>query len=648
MPFNKVRRGLQVWLAAAGVLAGSALGFAATAHGDAASVAGVVVDDAGNGIPGVELKLYEAEVLSATVGGNAQPEPATAYTDQDGGYLFDGLAPGFYTILEVQPEGYGDGPDIAGTAGGSPDGDDSIVDIELVSGEEATGYEFGELTGALRGLVFQDHNDDGTFDTGEERIPDVVLTLTGTDVDGNPVMLTTITESDGVYEFTGLVAGRYTVHETQPSGYANGKEVTGTAGGIVAAPNTVTEIDLEAAEHASYYLFAEIAGVLNGIVFVDSNGDGDTDVGENGRLGGVTVVLEDDLGNEIDSTTTDGDGAYLFAGVTGGEYTVRETQPGGYGSTSPNAVGLEIEPGDGATVTFGEELGSIGDFVWSDDNRNGLQDAGEAGVGGVEVNLLLDGVPVDTTSTDGDGRYRFTGVEVGTYQVSFVAPQDMTFTSEGKPDAARNSDPNRATGRTGGVEIMIDGDEITHLSDVDAGLVDRIVDLAAALTVDNELPAVGEPVVFTGVLTNVGTLPVTGAMAVITIPEGLTIVSAGGPGWDCEIDGQVATCATDLVLQPEEATPPITVETRATYAFRTTTASIRVTLADGSADDNESNDQALVSLRVEQDEPAQQGAVSDLVSTGSPILPQAVVGLVAMLLGIGAVTFARRRRRDTR
>ena len=33
-------------------------------------------------------------------------------------------------------------------------------------------------------------------------------------------------------------------------------------------------------------------------------------------------------------------------------------------------------------------LGAIGDIVWYDDNRNGIQDDGELGVAGVEVWLL--------------------------------------------------------------------------------------------------------------------------------------------------------------------------------------------------------------------------------------------------------------------
>ena len=49
-------------------------------------------------------------------------------------------------------------------------------------------------------------------------------------------------------------------------------------------------------------------------------------------------------------------------------------------------------------------LASIGDFVWEDMNRNGVQDNGEPGVAGVTVNLKDGtGAIVGTMTTDGSG-----------------------------------------------------------------------------------------------------------------------------------------------------------------------------------------------------------------------------------------------------
>lgn len=59
-------------------------------------------------------------------------------------------------------------------------------------------------------------------------------------------------------------------------------------------------------------------------------------------------------------------------------------------------------------------LGSLGDFVWFDENKNGIQDPEETGVKDVIVNLYtvtngeVSGTPEKTTRTDENGYYLFT------------------------------------------------------------------------------------------------------------------------------------------------------------------------------------------------------------------------------------------------
>lgn len=62
--------------------------------------------------------------------------------------------------------------------------------------------------------------------------------------------------------------------------------------------------------------------------------------------------------------------------------------------------------------------GTIGDFVWNDMNRDGIQDTGEPGIGDVNVLLKNDlGVTIDTKITDASGFYHFTDLCSGTYTV---------------------------------------------------------------------------------------------------------------------------------------------------------------------------------------------------------------------------------------
>ena len=65
----------------------------------------------------------------------------------------------------------------------------------------------------------------------------------------------------------------------------------------------------------------------------------------------------------------------------------------------------------------------IGDFVWNDLDRDGIQDPGEPGIAGVVVQLVDEnGFVIATAVTDGSGFYQF-GVEVGTWTV-VVAPEN--------------------------------------------------------------------------------------------------------------------------------------------------------------------------------------------------------------------------------
>jgi hypothetical protein len=67
----------------------------------------------------------------------------------------------------------------------------------------------------------------------------------------------------------------------------------------------------------------------------------------------------------------------------------------------------------------------VGDYVWNDLNKNGIQEAGEPGIGGVKLTLTgtsASGASVTrTTTTDSSGKYLFDGLEPGSYMVKVDA-----------------------------------------------------------------------------------------------------------------------------------------------------------------------------------------------------------------------------------
>ena len=87
---------------------------------------------------------------------------------------------------------------------------------------------------SLSGVVFADFNDDGQVDFGEQGIPGVPISLTGTDDLGHAVNLSQTTDGAGTYVFLNLRPGSYTITETQqPAGYTPGIATVGTGGGTV-------------------------------------------------------------------------------------------------------------------------------------------------------------------------------------------------------------------------------------------------------------------------------------------------------------------------------------------------------------------------------------------------------------------------------
>ena len=78
---------------------------------------------------------------------------------------------------------------------------------------------------------------------------------------------------------------------------------------------------------------------------------------------------------------------------------------------------------------FGD--GEIGDYVWLDENDNGLQDGGELGLLGVEVELYrTGGALVAQTVTDALGAYSFTGLIPDDYYLRFIPSSGYGATVE--------------------------------------------------------------------------------------------------------------------------------------------------------------------------------------------------------------------------
>ena len=112
---------------------------------------------------------------------------------------------------------------------------------------------------------------------------------------------------------------------------------------------------------------------------------------------------------------------------------------------------------------------SIGDTVWRDVDGDGVLDPGDAGIKGVTVQLLsVDGQVIDSTVTSRSGRFTFSGLPAGSYQVKFTGlPAGLRFTA---PGIGGNPAVDSNVGADGVTPIVTVGDDNPADTTIDAGV----------------------------------------------------------------------------------------------------------------------------------------------------------------------------------
>ncbi|MEN6645468.1 MAG: SdrD B-like domain-containing protein [Armatimonadia bacterium] len=345
------------------VLVSLAVAPGAFALGTAASLGDTVWYDTNNngvqddGEPGIAGVVVTAQRYDAN---GVLRYNATRTTNSTGYYLFQSLLAGTYRVT-TNVTNLDQTYDLDGTS--TP----NYAVATLATSQARRDVDFGYVGGSLGDYVWLDADRDGEQDAAEQGISGVTLSL----LDGTGATLaTTVTNASGLYTFSGLKAGSYTVQvdfstipaDLEPSYDLDGISTANIATASLTRAQNRTDVD--------FGYKPPVLGSIGDYVWLDVNGDGIQDATESG-IPNVTMQL---YSNDVllATTATNGSGLYLFSNLRVGTYTVQvvaSTLPANVAPTY-DLDGIATAHVATASLGYGEDRRDVDFGYWVPDTRH--------------------------------------------------------------------------------------------------------------------------------------------------------------------------------------------------------------------------------------------------------------------------------------
>jgi acetyltransferase-like isoleucine patch superfamily enzyme len=369
------------------------------------TISGVVRDDGGSAVGGVDVIAYDA--LGTPV--------ASDTTDAAGEYTIANLYAGDFFVASDNSAGYVDalydgdvclpgcdptlGTEITVTAGAAVSG----IDLELGSASEISG-NVHDGTSAIAGVTVEVYRDTGAF------------------------VASAISGGGGNYSIGGLAMGNYHVVTRNSFGYVD----EGAGGGVCQStcpPTSTATVTVPLNTTVDQDFQLDLGGQITGSV---------TDTVPN-PLQSVTIKAYNEAGVLISSSTTGPEGTYTIDGLADGNVYLRTDNSLGYLNQRYDGLDCDalcdVLAGMPVAVSVNTTVPGIDFSLPLGGSIAGtILNASAVGIGGVQVQVFnAAGLLAGFAVTAGNGSYTVNGLEDGNYRV-------RTVNSSGYVDLVRGGD----------------------------------------------------------------------------------------------------------------------------------------------------------------------------------------------------------------
>ncbi|MFN8527525.1 MAG: SdrD B-like domain-containing protein [Anaerolineae bacterium] len=384
-------------------------------------------------------------------------------------------------------------------------------------------------------FVWDDYDSDGRQDAGEPGLSGITVQLWNSTK--TTMFDDAVTDGNGHYTVVAPLPGSYRIRVLLPSGsdqfspkdQAGGDDTDdsdinpgGSSAGftdIISIANNVismTNVDAGIIKFRTATPTRTPTPInIGNLVWDDYDSDGRQDAGEPGLSGIIVQLWNSAKTTMFDDAVTDGNGHYTVVAPLPGSYRIRVVLPGASDQFSPKdqAGGDDTNDSDinptGSNSGFTDVIAiasnvismtnidagiikfrtatptrtptpiNLGNLVWNDLDHDGQQDAGEAGLAGVTVQLWNSAktLMIDDAVTNGNGNYTLIAPIPGSYRIRVVLPSasdQFSPKDQAGGDDTDDSDINPIGSNSGFTDVIVIANNVISISNLDAGIIRTI------------------------------------------------------------------------------------------------------------------------------------------------------------------------------